>query len=544
MRNLYRFGAPLVLLLAASAAEAAISVTVNGEFVPFYGTQPQMVNGRILVPLRGVMEKLGAEVSWRPETRTAVATDADTSVVLRIGDREAAVNGQPVYLDVPGLILAGSTMVPLRFLSEALGAEVKWHGAQQLVEITTTPVAPPPPVITPTILSFDHNAESWVAASSQIRLKLVGTSGGTASVRVPGLAERQMLTETQPGVYEGTLIVPRDTENATRRLPVIGELTFAGQSQMIQAGHTLQIDTNAPIFGVATPPTGARVATHRPDVSLTFDDGAGSGVSPGAVTLTVNGQDVTPAARVTADHLIYAPTADLPVGANIVRVGLADHAGNLAERTWSFDVVPLQNVVYSFTHDATTALEPGDQLTVTMRAETGGQARYRIGDGELRWLTEIETGLYRGYYTVRKGDVFDATPVHGEFTTRAGQPYAFDAPTNLSTTSLKAALAVPRITIPASNELIGSTLTVKGMADPGAEVLVRITYRSKLLGLLTVTGIAAEETVRTDDYGYWMTKAIDLDAAAGGRAESCTITAQALAADGRRSDLASIDVRR
>ncbi|MHB1456566.1 MAG: DUF3300 domain-containing protein, partial [Armatimonadota bacterium] len=86
---------------------------------------------------RGIFEALGARVDWNADSRTIHATGSDTDVELIIGDRNAMVNGQTVRLDTPAMILRGSTMVPLRFISEALGADVKWFQATQSVSITT-----------------------------------------------------------------------------------------------------------------------------------------------------------------------------------------------------------------------------------------------------------------------------------------------------------------------------------------------------------------------------------------------------------------------
>jgi len=137
----------MVSLLAAAvaSAQAGISVTINGEAVPFSGTGPQMVNGRVLVPLRGVFEKLGAKVEWRPERREVIATRGQSVVDLVIGNSSPMVNGQSVTLDVPAQIVNGSTMVPIRFVSEAIGAEVKWNEAEQMVVITVNQDQAPAP---------------------------------------------------------------------------------------------------------------------------------------------------------------------------------------------------------------------------------------------------------------------------------------------------------------------------------------------------------------------------------------------------------------
>jgi hypothetical protein len=125
------------LLFAAMAAGlATIQVEVNGR--PLYLNEPPtLVSGRTMVPLRGIFESLGAQVDWDASRRTITATKDATNVQLAIGDYRATVNGQIIHLDAPAMILRGSTMVPLRFVSEALGADVKWFAATQTVSITT-----------------------------------------------------------------------------------------------------------------------------------------------------------------------------------------------------------------------------------------------------------------------------------------------------------------------------------------------------------------------------------------------------------------------
>lgn len=130
--------ASALLALAMTAAVGVaqdISVQVNGDPVRFQGTEPQYRDGRVFVPLRGVFEEMGATVNWRPATRTVVARRGDRNVRLRIGERTASIDGKPVTMDVPAMIIDGATMVPIRFLSESLGAEVSWNSSQRLVMI-------------------------------------------------------------------------------------------------------------------------------------------------------------------------------------------------------------------------------------------------------------------------------------------------------------------------------------------------------------------------------------------------------------------------
>jgi hypothetical protein len=131
----------VVLSVAATSGMASIQVEVNGRPM-FFDVPPMQMGGRTMVPLRGIFESLGAEVKWDAYTRTITATKDVTDVQLSIGNRRATVNGQTVLLDVPANIFRGSTMVPLRFVSEALGADVKWFEATQMVSITSAGPAP------------------------------------------------------------------------------------------------------------------------------------------------------------------------------------------------------------------------------------------------------------------------------------------------------------------------------------------------------------------------------------------------------------------
>ncbi|MFY9233509.1 MAG: copper amine oxidase N-terminal domain-containing protein [Fimbriimonadaceae bacterium] len=89
--------------------------------------QPQMVRGRVMVPLRGVFEKIGATIEWFPAKNLVKATRGGTTIECWIGKKFAAVDGDQTPLDVPAMILSGRTLVPLRFFSEALGARVSWN---------------------------------------------------------------------------------------------------------------------------------------------------------------------------------------------------------------------------------------------------------------------------------------------------------------------------------------------------------------------------------------------------------------------------------
>ncbi|NCC81999.1 MAG: hypothetical protein EOM04_07000 [Clostridia bacterium] len=122
----------ILILLFFSVPAYSINVYIDGELQSFEGT---IVNDRTMVPMRGIFEKLGADVQWYYETQTVTGKKDNVSVTLRIGDPVAQIGSESYTLDAPPLIIDSRTMVPLRFISESLGSEVYWNGFTRSVEI-------------------------------------------------------------------------------------------------------------------------------------------------------------------------------------------------------------------------------------------------------------------------------------------------------------------------------------------------------------------------------------------------------------------------
>lgn len=109
----------------ANAVTYAKGVVLDGQQINMEEA-PIIENGRTLVPMRGVLEAMGASVTWDPSTKTATAFFEDNSASVTIDELTAYTNGYPVTLDVPAKIVNGRTMVPLRFMAEAIGYEVSF----------------------------------------------------------------------------------------------------------------------------------------------------------------------------------------------------------------------------------------------------------------------------------------------------------------------------------------------------------------------------------------------------------------------------------
>ncbi|MDF2439566.1 MAG: hypothetical protein JWN98_550 [Abditibacteriota bacterium] len=126
-----------------SASQAQTRVQVNGNVLPLT-VAPLQRSGRTLVPMRPIFQALGANVNWNQLTQEITAQHGASNVRLQIGRRDALVNNQRVILDQPPLLYRGATMVPLRFVAEGLGADVHWNNALQLVSISTQGTAGQP----------------------------------------------------------------------------------------------------------------------------------------------------------------------------------------------------------------------------------------------------------------------------------------------------------------------------------------------------------------------------------------------------------------
>lgn len=116
----------------AIASAQVPTLIVNGQAVTF--EQPPVEQaGRVLVPLRGVFERLGASVVY--QNGLINATGNGRNVSLHIGSTQAMVDGRSQTIDVPPYVIAGRTLVPLRFVAQALGASVNWNPSNNTVRI-------------------------------------------------------------------------------------------------------------------------------------------------------------------------------------------------------------------------------------------------------------------------------------------------------------------------------------------------------------------------------------------------------------------------
>ncbi|KAE8558432.1 MULTISPECIES: stalk domain-containing protein [Paenibacillus] len=135
-------------LLAVSLLQATPSYAKSAPLTPVttvfvddrpleLTAQPLLLDGTTLVPMRQLFEAQGAVLSWNGASKTVTATKNDTTLTYRIGEVAATLNDKTLSLNVPGQIVEGNTMIPLRFVSEALGSTVKWDALTRTIRIAS-----------------------------------------------------------------------------------------------------------------------------------------------------------------------------------------------------------------------------------------------------------------------------------------------------------------------------------------------------------------------------------------------------------------------
>lgn len=128
----------LVLFLSYSihafAYEGDIKIFINGNELKV-SEKPIIENGTTLVPMRNIFEALGMTVEWDGKTQTVTGIGNQATIKLTIGSKIAYVNHAEKELLLAPRIVNGTTMVPLRFISEAIGCKVDWNGETRTIEI-------------------------------------------------------------------------------------------------------------------------------------------------------------------------------------------------------------------------------------------------------------------------------------------------------------------------------------------------------------------------------------------------------------------------
>jgi hypothetical protein len=110
-------------------------VTIDDVPQPPLEASPFMWQGRTMVPVRVIAEGLGATVNYDAVTKAVTVILGSDTIVMKVDDKNATINGRSVLLDAPPLNRSGRVFIPVRFVSEAFKAEVAWDQATRTVTV-------------------------------------------------------------------------------------------------------------------------------------------------------------------------------------------------------------------------------------------------------------------------------------------------------------------------------------------------------------------------------------------------------------------------
>ena len=154
--------AALAVVAPMAVFAAGPQVLIEGEAVHFQGQGPVIVDGRTLVPVRGVFEQLGYYVDWDEATRTVIISGAAMELMfITIDSHVFTAFDIEFELDVPAQIIGGSTMVPLRYPLQAIGFHLGWDAAANAVLISRDPIE-----VTETMSPAEHFALNFAMVQS------------------------------------------------------------------------------------------------------------------------------------------------------------------------------------------------------------------------------------------------------------------------------------------------------------------------------------------------------------------------------------------
>jgi hypothetical protein len=130
----------MLLGITTTYAADEITVMLNGSQLHF-DVEPQIINNRTMVPMRTIFESLGSTVTWNAENQIIIAGYQKSMILLKIDStvlfiKNLSTNEEKIItLDVPPQIVNGRTLVPIRAISESLGAKVEWDGETKTINI-------------------------------------------------------------------------------------------------------------------------------------------------------------------------------------------------------------------------------------------------------------------------------------------------------------------------------------------------------------------------------------------------------------------------
>ena len=241
--------------------------------------------------------------------------------------------------------------------------------------IARAPVIVQPPSTPLRIERFSVAPVGQAEPGAELRFRLNGMPGATAWLDIPGVVSQLQMRETRPGNYESSYVLRRQDNLGAAGLVTATLRSDDNRVVTATLSQPLVNDNRPPQIGNLLPREGDRVGGGPTLMSGTFNDASdasGAGVDPQSVRIVVSGRDVTSLAQITPRE--FSLRDRLPPGRHTVDIMAADRAGNVAQKSWSFDVgsvalgapsAVLPLMVMSHRNNAVIGQEPA-----TMRGRT------------------------------------------------------------------------------------------------------------------------------------------------------------------------------
>jgi hypothetical protein len=386
-----------------------IAVVLNGSILPV-NPPPVFYKYHLLVPVRRILTALGLSFQKQgPVVRTYVGAK---TISLHIGSKTAQVDDNPVELDAAPVEIKNTLYAPLRFFTQALGAQAVFDRQTNSVEIIST------------LVGRTGNG-------------IVTTDGG---VEVKGTVTAVDLTSDPPtltltyGASARTLQITPDAGVMVQ--DVISGTSNSGNLEDVHVGDFAQVrlDKQGQIKGIVDA-YGSRTGTVAAVAAGQLVLGDGHVIAPSrSTTVTLNGSDASIDRIQVGDTVMVRYNIDSSEPREIIATRKAASSPPPAASS--------NAAISSVEAGPSRPLREGDTVNVTVRGTAGGTAHFDIGPYVTNQpMQESAPGVYTGSYVVKRGVNFSNAPVFGHLNANG-----MDVPPVESTATISVATEAPGIT--------------------------------------------------------------------------------------------------
>ncbi|WP_338555152.1 N-acetylmuramoyl-L-alanine amidase family protein [Paenibacillus sp. KS-LC4] len=232
-----------------AAAVVDTRVILDGtELVQPENTKAEIMDKKVMVPIRIVSESLGYDVLWNKQAQTVTISKEDTHIEMTVGQKTAKINTETVFIDAPPVIKKGTTLVPLRFVGEQMNLKVGWNNKTKTVTLTspipeviveegeTDPTTSPPDETGGSIIDGAiPNELSTVSAISFSDNRLIVTTSGKVGPKIFAMKAPDRLVIDLPN----SAFAPTFGDGQVLNGSQMGELIITDSSEVTKVRYSL-----------------------------------------------------------------------------------------------------------------------------------------------------------------------------------------------------------------------------------------------------------------------------------------------------------------